>query len=66
MIQKMKLSHSKMALLALASVALLTPAVRGATITPNMGDVILGFRATGNPGQTLNLEVDLGPVSQFY
>ena len=55
-----------MALLALASVALLTPAVRGATITPNMGDVILGFRATGNPGQTLNLEVDLGPVSQFY
>ena len=62
----MKLSHSKMALLALASVALLTPAVRGATITPNMGDVILGFRATGNPGQTLNLEVDLGPVSQFY
>ena len=66
MISKIKTSHSKMALLALASVALLTPAVRGATITPNMGDVILGFRATGNPGQTLNLEVDLGPVSQFY
>jgi len=63
-----KMSHCKKALLALASVALLTPGVRGATITPNMGDAILGFRATasGSQGQTANLEVDLGPVSQFY
>ena len=55
-----------MVLLAFASVALLTPAIHAAIITPNIGDVILGFHATGNPGQTLNLEVDLGPVSQFY
>ena len=66
--KQIQMSHCKTALLALASVALLTPVVRGATITPNMGDVILGFRATasGSQGETANLEVDLGPVSQFY
>ena len=61
-----RMRQFKRALLALASAALLTPVVHGATVTPNFGDVILGFRATGNPGQTINLEVDLGPVSQFY
>ena len=66
MMKKMQLSRYKAALVAVASVALLTQAVQAATITPQMGDLILGFRATANPGQTVNLEVDLGPVSQFY
>ena len=55
-----------MGLLAFASVAFLAPLVPAATIAPAMNDLILGFRATANPGQTLDLEVDLGPVSQFY
>ena len=60
--------NCKMAVLALASVVLLTPVVHAATATivPAMGDLILGFRATGAPGQTSNLEVDLGSMSQFY
>ena len=55
-----------MGLLAFASVVFLTPLVPAATIAPAMNDLILGFRATANPGQTLDLEVDLGPMSQFY
>jgi len=64
--KKAKLHYCKKLLLAFASVALLTPVVQAATITPAMNDLILGFRATANPGQTLNLEVDLGNMSQFY
>jgi len=64
--KRMTLSHRKMILLALAGIALLTPAVRAQTNTPSLGDLILGFRATGAPGQTLNLEVDLGNMSNFY
>jgi len=59
-------NHRKMVLLALASVALLTPAVRAQTITPQLDDLILGFYATGSTGETLNVEVDLGNISQFY
>ena len=55
-----------MGLLVFASSAFLMPLVQAATITPAMNDLILGFRATANPGQTLDLEVDLGPMSQFY
>ncbi len=37
------------------------------TVAVNLtSDLILGFRATGGTGATLNLEVDLGPASQFY
>ena len=60
------LSHRKMVLLALASVAVLIPAVRAQTVTTSLDDLILGFYATGAPGQTLNLEVDLGSISNFY
>jgi len=68
MITKTNRNNCKMAVLALASVVLLTPVVHAATATivPVMDDLILGFRATGAPGQTSNLEVDLGPMSQFY
>lgn len=59
-------SHRKMALLALASVALLTSAVHAQTVTTSLGDLILGFRATGGTGAGLNLEVDLGSISNFY
>jgi len=64
-----KLRHRKMVLLAVASAALLlTPVVRavGQTLTPQFDDLILGFRATGDPGSSLNLEVDLGNMSNFY
>ena len=59
-------SYCKMALLGLASVALLIPAIHAQTITTSVDDLILGFRANGAPGQTLNLEVDLGNMSNFY
>lgn len=53
-------------LLALASVALLTLPVRAQTVSAHQGDLILGFRATGGTGAGLNLEVDLGSISNFY
>jgi len=53
-------------LLALASVTLLTSAVHAQTVTSSLGDVILGFRATGGTGGGVNLEVDLGSISNFY
>jgi hypothetical protein len=58
--------YCRMVLLALASVALLTPAVHAQTISTSLDDLILGFYATGAPGQTLNLEVYLGNMSNFY
>ena len=63
-----KLCRHKRLLLALASAALLTPFghALAQTLTPQLGDLILGFRGTDSPGQTLNLEVDLGNMSNFY
>jgi hypothetical protein len=58
-------SHRKMVLLALASVALLTPALRAQTVTSQLDDLVVGFYSTA-PGQTSDLEVDLGNVSNFY
>lgn len=59
-------SHRKIFLLAVASVALLAPAVHAqTTITPQLDDLILGFYSTA-PGQSSDLEVDLGNVSNFY
>jgi|SRR5271166_236847 len=52
-------------LLALASVALIATSAH-ATVTAAYPDVILGFQATGATGSNINLEVDLGNVSQFY
>ncbi len=68
MTKETKLRHRKMVLLALASVALLTPVGRvvAQTITPQLDDLILGFRATEGMGAGTNLEVDLGNMSQFY
>lgn len=43
--------------------ALLT-ATAGA-ITASVGDLILGFRASGGTGSSLNLEVNLGPASGY-
>src|SRR5262249_42088911 len=63
-------AHRKIALLALAGLTLLTMPLHAGIITNAngtlVGDLILGIRATGAPGQTLNLEVDLGVMSQFY
>jgi hypothetical protein len=47
----------------LAALGLALPAV--AQVQANTGDLILGFRATGGTGQNVNLEVNLGSVSQF-
>ena len=54
------------ALLGLASIALTSWDAKAAP-TPAIGDLILGFRVTDNTGAgaTLNLEVDLGNMSQF-
>ncbi|HVM59330.1 MAG TPA: PKD domain-containing protein [Verrucomicrobiae bacterium] len=63
-----KRTHRRIILVALAGVALLTPGVHvlAQTVTAQFGDLILGFRASGAPGQSLNLEVDLGSMSNFY
>lgn len=47
----------------LAALGLALPAT--AQVQTNLGDLILGFYATGGVGQNVNLEVDLGSVSQF-
>src|SRR5580704_8072695 len=64
--KEMILGHRKMVLLTLAGLALLTSAVQAQTVTTSLDDLILGFYATGSTGQTLNLEVDLGSISNFY
>jgi len=50
------------ALPAIAGILLTAHAAKAAYTT---GDLLLGFRATGNPGSTVDLLVDVGPVSQF-
>jgi hypothetical protein len=59
------LNRRKMVLLALATVVLLIPAVHAQTITTSLDDLVLGFYSTA-PGQTSDLEVDLGSISNFY
>lgn len=43
-----------------------TLALRAAPVATATGDIILGFKATDSPGGTTNLEVNLGPASNFY
>jgi hypothetical protein len=66
--QKTKYNRFKMIRGLFAGVVLLTPFLHAGaqTLTPQFGDLILGFRASGGQGQSLNLEVDLGNVSNFY
>jgi|HubBroStandDraft_6_1064221.scaffolds.fasta_scaffold184625_2 hypothetical protein len=59
------LNYRKMVLLALATVVLLIPAVHAQTVTTSLDDLVLGFYSTA-PGQTSDLEVDLGSISNFY
>jgi|GEM_PF-2988431 len=47
----------------LAALGLALPAT--AQVQANLGDLVLGFRATGGTGQNVNLEVNLGSVAQF-
>jgi hypothetical protein len=56
----------KLGLLAVAVIALITSSAHAATVSASQGDLILGFRATGGTGAGLNLEVNLGPVSDYY
>jgi hypothetical protein len=49
------------ALLAIFGVAL----TARAQVSANLNDLVLGFRASGGQGQNVNLEVNLGSVSQF-
>jgi len=53
------------ALLGLASAALIATDAKAATLSPGIGDLILGFRITDNTGQgaNLNLEVDFGNIA---
>lgn len=68
MMKEVIFGRRKLALATWICVALLLPVVdtMAQTLTPQLGDLILGFRASGSPGQTLNLEVDLGNMSNFY
>jgi PKD repeat protein len=47
-------------------VALPAPSVQAGTVSAQLDDLILGFRASGGTGGGVNLEVDLGSVSNFY
>jgi hypothetical protein len=58
--------HRKMVLLALASAALFAQSAHAGTVSAQQEDLILGFRAAGGTGAGVNLEVDLGSVSNFY
>src|ERR1700722_12103502 len=66
MMKETMLGHRKVVLLILAGVALRTSTVQAQTVTTSLDDLVLGFYATGSTGQTLNLEVDLGNMSNFY
>ena len=60
----MNKSHLKLTLgTGLACIALLTGSA--GAITASAGDLILGFRAAGGQGSSLNLEVNLGPASSY-
>ncbi|MGD1019857.1 MAG: choice-of-anchor D domain-containing protein [Verrucomicrobiia bacterium] len=61
-------NHRTVVLSTLTGVVLLFSVIHAGaqTVTPQFDELILGFRATGAPGQTLNLEVDLGNMSNFY
>ncbi len=50
----------------IAFAALALAATASAQVQANLNDLVLGFRATGGQGQNINLEVDLGSVSQFH
>jgi hypothetical protein len=58
--------HRKVVLLILGGLALLASAAHAQTVTTSLDDLILGFYATGAPGKALNLEIDLGSISNFY
>ncbi|MEO6738780.1 MAG: hypothetical protein ABIP20_00915 [Chthoniobacteraceae bacterium] len=65
----MKTNILTTAILALTGFALSTQsahAVGGATTSYGDNDLILGFRTTVAPGQTNNLEVNLGNADSFY
>ncbi len=50
---------------ALLAAAPFAPAAKAATVSSVSGDLILGFYATSGAGSGSNLEVDLGPASNF-
>src|SRR5580704_8931146 len=63
-----KHSRRGMVFVALAGVLMLAPArhAHAQTLTPQLDELILGLYATNGVGETLDLEVDLGNMNQFY
>lgn len=41
-------------------------AAHAGTVTAGLDDLVLGFRASGGTGSAVNLEVDLGNISQYF
>jgi len=60
----MKLTLLTVPLTTLAGLLLLPVSTRAVTVSA--GDLILGFRASGGTGASQNLEVNLGPASNYY
>jgi len=58
---------NKIKIAAIAALGMISVAVSSyaATISMSDGDLFLGFRTANAPGNTLNLEVDLGSFTQF-
>lgn len=48
-----------------AATLLIAPRADAATITANLNDLVLGFYATGGTGASVNLEVDLGSITNY-
>jgi len=55
----------KIAVIAGIGMTSLAVSAHAQTVTAADGDLLLGFRTTGSPGNTLDLEVDLGSYTNF-
>ena len=59
------MKNLKIALIAAICMTTLAVSSYAGTVSASDGDILLGFRATGGTGSTLNLEVDLGSYTNF-
>jgi hypothetical protein len=59
------MKNIKLCVLTVAAVALVSASAKAAPVSASAGDLILGFRTANTPGNTLNLEIDLGSIATF-
>ena len=59
------MNRIKIALIASVGMTSLAISAYAQTVSASDGDILMGFRTTGAPGNTLDLEVDLGSYTNF-